>query len=139
MKEQNLFKQKLPGSACGLTFGIFSSLCRDRLPSNVDSRKTEESLPARQELFFSFECLLFASSTRLSRMFAPHLHVSMPPHVEILVDLSVLLLSLQSFPLTGLGAIQGGLALSAVLFGSPAMLRRYRRCSSEHDCCLSGV
>jgi hypothetical protein len=69
---------------------------------------------------------------------SPHLQVSMP-HVEKLADLPVLLLP-PIFPLTSLGTIQGGLALSAILELD------IRRCYDAtdvaalgHDCCWSGV
>jgi hypothetical protein len=68
---------------------------------------------------------------------SPYLHVSMP-HVEKLADLLVLRLPI--FSLTSLGAIQRGLALSAVLE------LELRRCSSStddavlrHDCAWSGT
>jgi hypothetical protein len=49
---------------------------------------------------------------RMFLPYIPHLHAPMP-HVEKLAYFLVPLLPI--FPLTSLGAIQGGLALSAVL------------------------
>jgi hypothetical protein len=68
---------------------------------------------------------------------SPDLHVSMP-HVEKLADLLVLLLPI--FPLTSLGTVQGGLALSAVL---ELKIRRCYGATDDaglgHDCCWGGV
>ncbi len=69
---------------------------------------------------------------------SPHLHIPMP-FVEKLADF--LMLFLPIFPLTSLGTIQGGLALSTVL-----LELEIRRCygfaddaTPEHDYCLSVV
>jgi hypothetical protein len=59
-------------------------------------------------------------------------------HIEMLADLPVLLLPI--FPLTSLGTVQGGLALSTVL--EQDILRCYSATNDAallHDCCWSGA